>query len=68
MTDQVAVTHRHADREQPMRHIEDERIDGLQLRQYTCTCGFSAALLTTVSEEPQGERWPFRFRSSPPVS
>jgi hypothetical protein len=68
MTDHVEMTHRHADGDEPMAHVDDERIDGLQLREYTCPCGFSAALLTRVAEAHQGESWPFRFREAPPVS
>jgi hypothetical protein len=68
MMEQVELTHRHADGEQPMQHQDDERIDGLQLREYTCTCGFSAAVLTRVAEEHQGQSWPFQFRSPPPLS
>jgi hypothetical protein len=51
-----------------MEHQGDERIDGLQLREYACACGFSAAVLTRVAEEQQGVSWPFQFRSAPPVS
>jgi hypothetical protein len=68
MTDNVAMIHRHDDDERPMRHIEDERIDGLRLRQYSCDCGFAAAVLTKVEEEHQGASWPFSFRMAPPVS
>jgi hypothetical protein len=68
MIDEVGMTHRHADGERPMRYQDDERIDGLRLREYSCDCGFSAAVLTRVPEEHQGESWPFNFRTSPPVS
>ena len=68
MTDNVAMIHRHDDDERPMHHIEDERIDGLRLRQYSCDCGFAAAVLTKVEEEHQGTSWPFSFRMAPPVS
>lgn len=68
MTDQVAITHRHADGEKTMNHADDERIDGLRLREYTCPCGFSLAVLTRVAEEQQGHSWPFAFRTQTPVS
>ena len=68
MTDQVDMTHRHDDGEQAMQHIDDERIDGLRLREYACACGFSAAVLTRVGDENQGQSWPFSFRTNPPVS
>jgi hypothetical protein len=64
MIDHVVITHRHADDETEMRHVDDERIDGLRLREYTCDCGFSAAVLTRVAEERPGESWPFAFRST----
>ncbi len=63
MTEQVSIRHRHDDGEEPMLHVDDERIDGLRLREFTCRCGFSAAVLTRVAEERQGERWPFAFRT-----
>ena len=63
MSEQVLITHQHDDGEQPMEHVDDERIDGLRLRQYACGCGFTAAVLTRVAEERQGESWPFAFRA-----
>ncbi len=62
--DQLAMTHRHADGEFEMAHVDDERIDGLRLRQYACSCGFTAAVLTRVAEEQQGQSWPFQFRTA----
>jgi hypothetical protein len=67
MNDDVTISHSHADGEQPMDHVSDERVDGLRLQEYTCSCGFSAAILTRVTEERQGQSWPFQFRS-PPLS
>jgi hypothetical protein len=67
MTDQLLVQHRHDEGDQHvMQHVDDERIDGLKLREYTCTCGFTAAVLTRVPEEQPGHSWPFRFRSAAP--
>ena len=51
-----------------MQHVDDERIDGLKLREYACSCGFTAAVLTRVAEEQPGQSWPFRFREAPRVS
>jgi hypothetical protein len=68
MSDEVGMNHRHADGERPMRHDDDERIDGLRLREFSCDCGYSAAVLTRMDSEQQGKSWPFQFRSQPPVS
>ncbi len=68
MIDEVGMIHRHDDGERPMRHEDDERIDGLRLREYSCDCGFSAAVLTRVDREHPGTSWPFQFRTQPPVS
>lgn len=68
MVDEVAMVHRHDDGERQMRHLDDERIDGLRLREFTCDCGYSVAVLTRVQEEQQGKSWPFAFRSSTAVS
>jgi len=65
MVEEVGMMHRHADEERPMRHVGDERVDGLRLREYTCECGYSAAVLTRVAEQQQGQSWPFQFRSAP---
>jgi hypothetical protein len=66
--DEVGMNHRHDDGERPMRHEDDERIDGLRLREYSCDCGFSAAVLTRVDSERQGASWPFQFRTQTRVS
>ena len=68
MSDEVAMIHRHADDERPMRYQDDERIDGLRLREYACDCGYSAAVLTRSESERPGPSWPFQFRTQPPVS
>jgi hypothetical protein len=68
LTDHVLMQHRHDEGEQHMQHVDDERIDGLKLREYTCSCGFTAAVLTRVAEEQPGHSWPFRFREAPRVS
>jgi hypothetical protein len=65
MSDDLVVTHRHADGEEPMQHLADDRVDGLRLQEYACPCGYSAAVLTRVAEEQQGHSWPFQFRSAP---
>lgn len=62
--DQLEITHRHADGAFEMSHVDDERIDGLRLREYSCSCGFTAAVLTRVAEEQQGQSWPFQFRAA----
>jgi hypothetical protein len=68
MIDEVGMIHRHDDGERPMRHGDEERIDGLRLREYSCDCGFSAAVLTRMETERPGTSWPFQFRTQPPVS
>jgi hypothetical protein len=68
MIDEVGMTHRHADGERPMRYQDDERIDGLRLREYACDCGYSAAVLTRLEKELPGQRWPFAFKSPPRVA
>ena len=68
MIDEVGMTHRHADGERPMRHQDDERIDGLRLREFSCECGYSAAVLTKTEAERPGASWPFQFRTQPPLS
>jgi hypothetical protein len=69
MSDDVRMHHHHAeDGEQVMQHVDAERIDGLKLREYTCSCGFTAAVLTRVEEELPGQSWPFRFREPGRVS
>lgn len=69
MTNDVTVTHQHADEERAMQHVEDERVDGVRLRQYACDCGYTAAVLTRLEQERVGASWPFEFRSpTPPMS
>jgi hypothetical protein len=60
--DEVVVTHAHGEADQAMQAVDDERIDGLRVREYTCACGFSAAVLNRVEDEEPSERWPFRFQ------
>ena len=55
------MTHAHGEGHQAMLAVDDERIDGLRVREYTCGCGFSAAVLNRVEDEEPSERWPFRF-------
>ena len=57
------MVHRHEDEERPMRHLDDERIDGLRVREYTCDCGYIAAVLTRVRDEVPSERWPFSLQA-----
>jgi hypothetical protein len=67
-SDHVAVTHAHGGGDQPMQAVDDERIDGLRVREYTCVCGFTAAVLNRVEDEEPGAKWPFNFRpTSPPA-
>ena len=68
MTDQVDMTHRHTDGEQAMQRVDDERIDELYVRQFTCTCGFTAAVLTRAADEQPAPRWPLGVESPPPLS
>ena len=66
MIDEVGMIHRHSDGERLMRYQDDERIAGLRLREYSCDCGFSAAVLTKVDTEVPGKSWPFAFRTDQP--
>ena len=65
MTNEVMLAHRHVDTDEPMRHVEDERVDGLRVSEYTCSCGFGAAVLSRVDEEKQGPAGPTRCRRPP---
>jgi hypothetical protein len=67
MTDEVQVTHRHGDDEEPMNPVDDGRIDGLRVRQYACGCGFAAAVLSRVEDQDPGVAWPFKFQASAPL-
>ena len=67
MTDEVRITHRHGDDDEPMDAVDDGRIDGLRVRQYTCRCGFAAALLSPVEDQKPGLSWPYRFESTAPL-
>jgi hypothetical protein len=67
MTDEVQVTHRHGDNEEPMNPVDDGRIDGLRVRQYACACGFAAAVLNRVEDQEQGASWPYRFQTATPL-
>ena len=68
MSDEVQVTHHHADDEEPMNRVDDGRIDGLRVRQYSCACGFTAAVLSRVEDEEPGVSWPYRFEASTPLA
>jgi hypothetical protein len=68
MTDEVMLAHRHVDTEEPMRHVEDERVDGLRVSEYACSCGFGAALLSRVDEEQQGASWPYALPAPTPLA
>jgi len=68
MTDEVLVAHRHIDTEEPMKHVDDDRVDGLRVREYTCICGFGAAVLSRVDDEEQGASWPFTLRTPTPLA
>jgi hypothetical protein len=67
MSDEVQVTHRHDDNEEPMNRVDDGRIDGLRVRQYACDCGFAAAILSRVEDQEPGLTWPYRFQPSTPL-
>ena len=68
MSDEVMLAHRHVDAEEPMRHVEDERIDGLRVSEYSCSCGFGAAVLSRVEEEQQGVSWPYKLPTPAPLA
>jgi hypothetical protein len=67
MTDEVQVTHRHGDNEEPMNPVDDGRIDGLRVRQYACTCGFVAAMLSRIEDQEPGLTWPYTLQASTPL-
>jgi hypothetical protein len=67
MTDEVQVTHRHGDDDEPMNPVDDGRIDGLRVRQYACTCGFAAAVLSRIEDQEPGMTWPYTFQPSTPL-
>lgn len=67
MTDEVQLTHRHGDSEEPMNAVDDGRIDGLRVREFACSCGFAAAVLSRVEDEEPGVAWPFKFQTSAPL-
>jgi hypothetical protein len=58
MADSLAITHGHANVDEPMRAASDERIDGLRVREFVCACGFVTAVLNRVEDEEPGARWP----------
>lgn len=62
MTDEVVVTHRHEDGDEPMAPAGDDRVDGLRLREYACGCGFGAAILSRIEDQTPGASRPFAFR------
>lgn len=63
------MAHRHAAVEEPMsavddRRIDDRRIDNLRVRQFSCGCGFAAAVLSRVEGEEPGLSWPYTLQPS----
>jgi hypothetical protein len=68
MSNEVMVAHRHVDTEEQMKHVEDERIDGLRVSEYTCSCGFGAAVLSRVDDEEQGMSWPYVLKAAAPLA
>jgi hypothetical protein len=67
MSDEVQVTHRHGESEEPMNAVDDGRVDGLRVRQYACACGFAAAVLSKVKDQEPGVTWPYRFQPATPL-
>jgi hypothetical protein len=67
MTDEVQLTHRHGDTEEPMNTVDDGRIDGLRVREFTCSCGFAAAVLSRVEDQEPGVSWPYKFQPATPL-
>jgi hypothetical protein len=57
--DEVIINHRHGDAPTEMSTVDDERVDGLRVREYACSCGFAAAVLSRVDGEEPGKGWPF---------
>jgi hypothetical protein len=68
MTDEVMLAHRHVEGEEPMRHVEDERLHGLRVAEYACSCGFGAAVLSRADEEQQGASWPYPLKTPAPLA
>jgi hypothetical protein len=68
MTDEVMLAHRHVEGEEPMRNVEDERIHGLRVAEYACSCGFGAAVLSRADEEQQGASWPYALKTPAPLA
>jgi hypothetical protein len=46
-----------------MRAVDDDRVDGLRVREYACACGFVAAVLSRVEDEDPGTTWPYAFQA-----
>jgi hypothetical protein len=67
MSDEVLITHRHLENEEPMDAVDDGRIDGLRVRQYACACGFAAAVLSRIEDQQPGMSWPYTFETSTPL-
>ena len=61
MADEILISHRHPDGNRPMSTADEQRIDGLRVRKFSCDCGFAAALLSRVDEMEPGASWPFAF-------
>ena len=68
MTDELLLTHRHEETQEPMHDVRDGRIDGLRVREYACGCGFGAAVLSRAEDEEPGARWPNQFKSVLPLA
>jgi hypothetical protein len=59
--DEVVIQHRHQNAERPMAPVDDSRVDGLRVRQFSCDCGFGAAILSRNDPDEPGPSWPIRF-------
>ena len=61
MPDEIEINHRHDDGGRPMTRTDEDRIDGLVVRQFSCDCGYGAAVLSRLDDEEPGGSWPFTF-------
>ena len=68
LVDEVSLAHAHGDEQYEMYAADDNRIDGLRVREYTCMCGFAAAVLSRVEDEQPGPKWPFTFPGMTPLA
>lgn len=68
MTDEVVVEHAHEDGRGAMELARIERVDGLLVRHYLCTCGHRIVVLAQIEGEQQGTSWPMHWPIDPDTS